>query len=87
MLQKWLYRVKERFSSEDALERSVIASLDAVPLELIQRFAMRSTRFIDAYHNGLNGAQAAWAIKKFRGHHVLPTINYGRVSSSPINKL
>ncbi|KAG2353711.1 hypothetical protein BDR07DRAFT_1308483 [Suillus spraguei] len=35
-------------------------------------FAMQSARFIDAYHKGLNGAQAAWAIKKFRGHHVLP---------------
>ncbi|KAG1781330.1 hypothetical protein EV702DRAFT_962926, partial [Suillus placidus] len=35
-------------------------------------FAMRSARFIDAYQKGLNGMQATWAIKKYRGHHVLP---------------
>ncbi|KIK78301.1 hypothetical protein PAXRUDRAFT_164355, partial [Paxillus rubicundulus Ve08.2h10] len=36
------------------------------------RFANRSSRFIDAYHKGLNGKQAAWANKKYRGHRVLP---------------
>ncbi|KIJ57823.1 hypothetical protein HYDPIDRAFT_103788, partial [Hydnomerulius pinastri MD-312] len=35
-------------------------------------FATRSHRFIDAYQCGLNGAQAAWAVKKYRGHRVLP---------------
>ncbi|KAF8545677.1 hypothetical protein OG21DRAFT_152630 [Imleria badia] len=29
-------------------------------------------RFIDTYHKGLDGAQAAWAIKKYCGHRVLP---------------
>ncbi|OJA16705.1 hypothetical protein AZE42_13770, partial [Rhizopogon vesiculosus] len=33
---------------------------------------MRSRRFIGAYKHGLNGAQAAWAVKKYRGHQVLP---------------
>jgi hypothetical protein len=33
---------------------------------------MRSARLIDAYQKGLNGMQAAWAIKKYRGHRVLP---------------
>jgi hypothetical protein len=27
---------------------------------------------MDAYHKGLNGKQAAWAAKKYRGHRVLP---------------
>jgi len=27
---------------------------------------------MDAYHKGLNGRQAAWANKKYRGHRVLP---------------
>jgi hypothetical protein len=27
---------------------------------------------MDAYEKGLNGKQAAWASKKFRGHRVLP---------------
>ncbi|KAG1728113.1 hypothetical protein EDB19DRAFT_1642580, partial [Suillus lakei] len=35
-------------------------------------FATRSFRFIDAYRKGLNGVQAAWAIKKYCGHRVLP---------------
>ena len=36
------------------------------------RFATRSLRFMDAYRKGLDGKQAAWASKKFRGHRVLP---------------
>jgi len=35
-------------------------------------FANRSARFMDAYDKGLNGQQAAWATRKYRGHHVLP---------------
>jgi hypothetical protein len=27
---------------------------------------------MDAYEKGLNGKQAVWASKKFRGHYVLP---------------
>ncbi len=27
---------------------------------------------MDAYRKGLDGKQAAWAAKKYRGHHVLP---------------
>lgn len=33
---------------------------------------MRSFRFMDAYRKGLNGNQAAWACKKYRGHRVIP---------------
>jgi hypothetical protein len=27
---------------------------------------------MDAYRKGLNGQQAAWAAKKYRGHRALP---------------
>jgi len=27
---------------------------------------------MDAYSQGLNGKQAAWAARKYRGHRVLP---------------
>jgi hypothetical protein len=27
---------------------------------------------MDAYEKGLNGRQAAWASKKFKGHQILP---------------
>ncbi|KIK89993.1 hypothetical protein PAXRUDRAFT_152039, partial [Paxillus rubicundulus Ve08.2h10] len=36
------------------------------------RFATQSRCFMDAYHKGLDGKQAAWAAKKYRGHCVLP---------------
>ncbi|KAG2108472.1 uncharacterized protein F5147DRAFT_576879 [Suillus discolor] len=32
------------------------------------RFSTQACRFMDAYHRGLNGKQAAWASKKYRGH-------------------
>ncbi|KAG1800999.1 uncharacterized protein HD556DRAFT_1229791, partial [Suillus plorans] len=59
-------------SKEVDLERNVLQSLDSVPLLAIRRFSARSLRFMDAYRKGLNGKQAAWASKKYRGHRVLP---------------
>ena len=35
------------------------------------RFANHSRRFMDAYAHGLNGQQAAWAARKYKGHQVL----------------
>ena len=40
--------------------------------DTIVRYARRSRKFMDAYHQGLNGKEAAWASKKYRGHRVLP---------------
>ncbi|KAG1726793.1 uncharacterized protein EDB91DRAFT_1061456 [Suillus paluster] len=39
---------------------------------IYHRFSIQSRHFIDAYRKGLNGEQAAWAIKKYHGHRVLP---------------
>ncbi|THU81191.1 hypothetical protein K435DRAFT_694079, partial [Dendrothele bispora CBS 962.96] len=33
---------------------------------------LRSHKFMDAYLKGLNGRQAAWAARKYRGHWVFP---------------
>ena len=33
---------------------------------------MRARRFMDAYYRGLDGKQAAWAARKYRGHRVIP---------------
>jgi hypothetical protein len=41
-------------------------------LNILSRFANQSARFISAYDKGLSGAQAAWANKKYHGHHTLP---------------
>ncbi|KAG2062766.1 hypothetical protein BDR04DRAFT_1039811, partial [Suillus decipiens] len=35
-------------------------------------YARRSRRFMDTYHKGLSGNQAAWATKIYKGHRVLP---------------
>ena len=39
---------------------------------MMRKFSNRSLRFMDAYGRGLNGRQAAWASRKYRGHRVLP---------------
>ena len=42
-------------------------------LNTMRKFATRSRRFMDAYYDqGLNGRQAAWAARKYRGHRVIP---------------
>ncbi|KIK21672.1 hypothetical protein PISMIDRAFT_78489, partial [Pisolithus microcarpus 441] len=69
---KRIYRLNPPSSKEADLEQNVVAALTAIPLSTICQFAMRSRRFIDAYKCGLNGAQAAWAVKKYHGHRVLP---------------
>ena len=33
---------------------------------------MDDRRFMNAYRLGLNGTQAAWAAKKYRGHRIIP---------------
>ncbi|KAJ3930056.1 MAG: hypothetical protein NXY57DRAFT_1013926 [Lentinula lateritia] len=38
----------------------------------MRHFARRAWKFIDAYRKGLNGVQAAWAAKRYRGHCMLP---------------
>ncbi|KAI0311296.1 hypothetical protein OF83DRAFT_1223351 [Amylostereum chailletii] len=54
------------------MERNVLATLEAIPLVSMCRYAMRVRRFVDAYSKGLTGQQAAWAGKKYHGHRVLP---------------
>jgi hypothetical protein len=36
------------------------------------RYANRSARFISAYSQGLNGAEAVWANKTYYSHRTLP---------------
>ncbi|KAJ7210178.1 hypothetical protein GGX14DRAFT_626618 [Mycena pura] len=69
---KRVYRYFPESSREDDLERNVREALAAVPLDMMRRFARRCEKFVDAYEKGLNGRQAAWAARKYRGHRVLP---------------
>ena len=36
------------------------------------RFSNRSARFIDAYCQGLSGAEAAWANRRYHSYRTLP---------------
>jgi hypothetical protein len=69
---KRIYRLNPPSSREDQLEKNTLAALEAVPLKSMRKFSNRSRRFMDAYEQGLNGRQAAWAARKYRGHRVLP---------------
>ncbi|KAJ3817178.1 hypothetical protein F5878DRAFT_548405 [Lentinula raphanica] len=69
---KRVYRFYPESKREDDLRRNAIESLNEVPLISIRRFVTRTHRFMDAYHRGLNGRQAAWAARKYHGHRVLP---------------
>ncbi|KIY60940.1 hypothetical protein CYLTODRAFT_363543 [Cylindrobasidium torrendii FP15055 ss-10] len=68
------YRVLPPTKSQEDMEKNVLKVLDEIPLETMQRFATRSLRFAHAYSTGLNGAQAAWVAKKYRGHRTIPDL-------------
>jgi hypothetical protein len=69
---KRIYQLNPESSREDHLEKNALEALEAVPLTSMRKFATRSHHFMDAYEQGLNGHQAAWATRKYQGHHVLP---------------
>lgn len=35
-------------------------------------YSIRAERFLNSYRNGLDGKEAAWTAKKYRGHRTLP---------------
>jgi hypothetical protein len=68
--------VKESLDSVPLLQirRSVLFLSFCHASKLIpsHRFANRAARFVSAYKEGLSGAQAAWANRKYHGHRTLP---------------
>jgi hypothetical protein len=45
-----------------------LEKLNACPVDVIQRFINRSWRFMSAYHMGLTGKAAAWAVQNQKQH-------------------
>jgi len=39
----------------------------------MQKYACHAQQLVHAYHKGINGKDAAWACKKYRGHRVIPS--------------
>jgi hypothetical protein len=58
------------------IQRHIVSQTDSPSISDINlhynRFANRSMDFISTYCQGLSGAQAVWANKKYHGHHTLP---------------
>ncbi|KAF8595940.1 hypothetical protein BDV93DRAFT_455800 [Ceratobasidium sp. AG-I] len=79
---KRVYRDTPMSSTEADLIRNTLDSLDSVKIESIRRFAAQSRRFIYAYRDGLDGEQAAWANKRYRGHRVTTETAYGLFDGS-----
>ncbi|EDR12555.1 uncharacterized protein LACBIDRAFT_312113 [Laccaria bicolor S238N-H82] len=69
--QCWGYTKRLYCLNPESLQEA-IAALNVVPLESMCRFANHSRWFMDVYQKGLNGSEAAWASRKYCGHHVLP---------------
>ncbi|TFK17890.1 hypothetical protein FA15DRAFT_710379 [Coprinopsis marcescibilis] len=62
---KRIYCLNPELSCEDALHSNAISTINSVPLVSIRRFCNRSLQPLDAYQNGLDGKQAAWAARKY----------------------
>ncbi|PVF90974.1 hypothetical protein CPB86DRAFT_878752 [Serendipita vermifera] len=69
---KYRYRGLPGTRDTTEMERNVTHCLDDVPFVQMQRYWIRSLRFMDAYAKGLTGAQAVWANKRYHGHRTLP---------------
>ncbi|THU86458.1 hypothetical protein K435DRAFT_683591 [Dendrothele bispora CBS 962.96] len=69
---KRVYRMYPPSSKEEDLENNVTSALDSVDVKVMRHFARRAWKFLDGYRQGLDGKQAAWAAKKYRGHRCLP---------------
>ncbi|GJF00210.1 hypothetical protein PsYK624_164900 [Phanerochaete sordida] len=66
------YRMYPESSSEAVLEINVAKALATVDLYSMRRFFTRTLRFMDGYRYGLTGKAAAYAVKRYSGHRVLP---------------
>ena len=84
---KRVYRMNPPSKAEADLERNALEALDEITLHQMQRYdpslypmlpdsLMSHPKlckdFMEAYSKGLDGKQAAWATKKYKGHRVLP---------------
>ncbi|THU92285.1 hypothetical protein K435DRAFT_672399 [Dendrothele bispora CBS 962.96] len=69
---KYRYRMTAKTDNIEDMKQNIKNCLDGVPWLHILRYANRSARYIHAYREGLDGAQAAWANRRYHGHRTLP---------------
>lgn len=58
--------------SFNSLKESIPAILDGMDVKKVRRFARYCFRYMDAYRNGLSGKMADYAVKKYKGHRIIP---------------
>ena len=69
----------------DCMHRWAVFSLDLFWILILRcRFSNRSQKFMDAYAQGLNGWQAAWATRKYKGHRMLPETIMNEIENANI---
>ncbi|KAI0070612.1 hypothetical protein K474DRAFT_1687385 [Panus rudis PR-1116 ss-1] len=78
---KFLYRSTPPTDNVQQMEANMKTCLDSVSLLSIRRFANRSARFFSAYAQGLDGAEASWANRKYHGHRTLPSSMIAKASN------
>ncbi|KXN88383.1 hypothetical protein AN958_07392, partial [Leucoagaricus sp. SymC.cos] len=64
---KYCYRQAPKKTFKDA-KKAACEAFDSCPTDVICRFINRSWRFMSAYHQGLTGKAAEWAVHKQKGH-------------------
>jgi hypothetical protein len=57
-----------------------------VPIKNFSRFANRLLRFMEAYRRGLDGKDAAWVQKRYRGHRSIPKAILARLDAAGLGE-
>ncbi|KAF8583452.1 hypothetical protein K439DRAFT_1505968 [Ramaria rubella] len=70
LILKYRYRQVPKKSFKDA-KKITFETLDACPVDVIRHFINKAWRFMSAYHIGLTGQAAAWAVRKQKGHRAV----------------
>ena len=62
------------FSFSD-LKRRLPELLDSIPLPFVKRASRQCLRYMDGYRLGLIGPELDYAVRKYKGHRMIPPQN------------
>ena len=75
-----LRRLLCTFSFKD-LETRLPEHLDNIPLPFVKRASRHCLRYMDGYRAGLVGPELDYAVKKYKGHRMIPRENLEIIQS------
>ena len=64
-----------------SLETRLTQHLDNIPLPFVKRASRHCLRYMDGYRAGLVGPELVYAIKKYKGHRMIPRENLEIIQS------